>query len=210
MDLDERWHEASADDRQAPEVPQMPRQQSGALPAGPVAGRAETGRERSATGAAAAGEQRWREGGPAGAGPGRPGGHGPRVPAAERPLWVEEDHGTRRMADPVRRAAVRAVIIVSVTLIQAMAAFLFTVTDSWLAFPTVLTGVAGTVVATWAVLDVWVTRQVWNQRNGVVSVPSSTARQLRRERRRARRAARVAAREAGRIGKNGTGRLSRA
>ncbi|MEU1278316.1 hypothetical protein [Streptomyces sp. NPDC005805] len=193
----------------------MPRQQSGALPAGPVAGRAETGRERSATGAAAAGEKRRREGGPAGAGaagagPGRPEGRGPRRPAPERPLWVEEDHGRRRMADPVRRAAVRAVIIVSVTLIQAMAAFLFTVTDSWLAFPTVLTSVAGTVVATWAVLDVWVTRQVWNQRNGVVSVPSSTARQLRRERRRARRAARVAAREAGRIGKSGTGRLSRA
>jgi len=51
------------------------------------------------------------------------------------------------------------------------------------------------VVATWSVLDVWVTRQVWNQRNGVVSSPSSAARALRRERRRARRAARQGARE---------------
>jgi hypothetical protein len=50
------------------------------------------------------------------------------------------------------------------------------------------------VVASWAVLDVWVTRQVWNQRNGVVSSPSSAARALRKERRRARRAARAAAR----------------
>jgi hypothetical protein len=36
-----------------------------------------------------------------------------------------------------------------------------------------------------------VTRQVWRQRNGVVSEPSSTARQLRRERRRARKAAQM-------------------
>jgi hypothetical protein len=42
---------------------------------------------------------------------------------------------------------------------------------------------------------VWVTRQVWNQRNGVLSQPSSTARDLRRERRTARRAGRAAARE---------------
>ena len=102
----------------------------------------------------------------------------------------------RRMPDPVRTAAVRAVIIASLTLIQAMVAFLCTLTGSWLAFPMVLSSVASTVVATWAVLDVWVTRQVWNQRNGVVSVPSSTARQLRRERRRARRTARAAARRA--------------
>lgn len=104
-----------------------------------------------------------------------------------RPLWWEEPATRRRMADPVRTAAVRAVIIVAITLIQAMVAFLSTLAGSWLAFPAVLSTVASTVVATWGVLDVWVTRQVWVQRNGVQSQPSSTARQLRRERRQARR-----------------------
>jgi hypothetical protein len=60
----------------------------------------------------------------------------------------------------------------------------------------VLSSVGSTVVATWGVLDVWVTRQVWNQRNGVVSAPNSTARQLRRERRQARRQARAQGRPA--------------
>ncbi|MGW1468020.1 hypothetical protein ACWCPT_27165 [Streptomyces sp. NPDC002308] len=135
-----------------------------------------------------------------------------RVP---RQLWVEEPAVRRRMPDPVRTAAVRAVMIVSLTLIQAMVAFLCTMAGSWLAFPMVLGGVAGTVGATWSVLDVWVTRQVWNQRHGVVSVPSSTARQMRRERRRARRAERRAAREGGagigghRQAGTGRGRLSR-
>jgi hypothetical protein len=114
------------------------------------------------------------------------------------------------MADPVRTAAVRAVIITSLTMIQAMVAFLCTLTESWLAFPMMLSSVAGTVVTTWAVLDVWVTRQVWNQRNGVVSLPSSSARQLRRERRRARRTARTAARRAEQIRRRGSGRLSQA
>ncbi|MFE5741401.1 hypothetical protein [Streptomyces celluloflavus] len=104
-----------------------------------------------------------------------------------RALWQEEPATRWRMPDPVRTAAVRAVIIVAVTLIQAMVAFLSTVTGSWLAFPAVISTVASTVVATWGVLDVWVTRQVWVQRNGVWSQPSSTARELRRERRRARR-----------------------
>ncbi|MEW9520213.1 hypothetical protein [Streptomyces tubercidicus] len=104
-----------------------------------------------------------------------------------QPLWQEEPATRRRMADPVRTAAVRAVIIVALTLIQAMVAFLSTLAGSWLAFPAVLSTVASTVVATWGVLDVWVTRQVWVQRNGVWSQPSSTARELRRERRRARR-----------------------
>ncbi|MFE7129226.1 hypothetical protein [Streptomyces sp. NPDC057617] len=122
-----------------------------------------------------------------------------------RGLWVEEPATRYRMPDPVRTAAVRAVIIAAVTLIQAMIAFLSTLAGSWLAFPMVLSSVASTVVATWGVLDVWVTRQVWNQRNGVVSVPSSTARALRRERRRARRAARSAAREAARIRRRGRG-----
>ncbi|MGH4030438.1 hypothetical protein ACQB60_16020 [Actinomycetota bacterium Odt1-20B] len=125
------------------------------------------------------------------------------------PLWVEEPARRRRLPDPVRTAAVRAVIIVSLTLIQAMIAFLCAVAGSWLSFPMVLSSVGSTVVATWAVLDVWVTRQVWNQRHGVVSVPSSTARQLRRERRKARRQARVAARAKDRIRRRGgTGQLS--
>ncbi|MFB7635933.1 hypothetical protein ACFC0M_33965 [Streptomyces sp. NPDC056149] len=104
-----------------------------------------------------------------------------------RPLWQEEPATRRRMADPVRTAAVRAVIIVAVTLILAMVAFLCTLARSWFAFPAVLATVTSTIVATWAVLDVWVTRQVWVQRFGVRSEPSSTARELRRERREARR-----------------------
>ncbi|MFD5783708.1 hypothetical protein ACFVWX_31035 [Streptomyces sp. NPDC058220] len=131
-----------------------------------------------------------------------------------RELWIEEPAVRYRMPDPVRKAAVRAVIIAAVTLIQAMIAFLSTLAGSWLAFPMVLSSVASTVGATWGVLDVWVTRQVWNQRHGVVSVPSSTARQLRRERRRARRAARSAGRSArqdgARIRRRGTNRLSEA
>ncbi|MFZ3468961.1 MULTISPECIES: hypothetical protein [unclassified Streptomyces] len=70
----------------------------------------------------------------------------------------------------------RAVLIVAVTLTDATIAFFLTITGSWLAFPLVLTGIGGTVVATWAVLDVLITRQMWNQRYGVVSEPSSTAR----------------------------------
>ncbi|MFJ3924489.1 hypothetical protein [Streptomyces sp. NPDC090022] len=93
-----------------------------------------------------------------------------------RTLWVEEPARGRRMPDPVRTAAVRAVMIVAVTLTVASVAFFLTLSRSWLAFPMVLTGIAGIVVATWGVLDVWITRQMWNQRNGVVSVPSSTAR----------------------------------
>ncbi|GAA1361863.1 hypothetical protein [Streptomyces beijiangensis] len=120
-----------------------------------------------------------------------------------RPLWVEEPAVRPRLPDPVRTAAVRAVLIVSLTTIQAMVAFLSTVTGSWLAFPMVVSSVASTVVATWSVLDVWVTRQVWNQRNGVVSVPSSTARRLRRERRQARRTVRQEVRDAERIRRRG-------
>ncbi|MGA4802787.1 hypothetical protein [Streptomyces lavendulocolor] len=126
--------------------------------------------------------------------------------AERRELWVEEPVGRRRLPDPVRTAAVRAVLITALTLIQAMVAFFCTVTASWLAFPMVLTSVGSTVVATWSVLDVWVTRQVWNQRHGVVSTPSSTARRLRRERRRAQRAARAEARAAARSEARGTAR----
>ncbi|TXS15076.1 hypothetical protein EAO70_25415 [Streptomyces sp. adm13(2018)] len=91
-------------------------------------------------------------------------------------LWVEDERARRRMPDPVRTAAVRAVMITSVTLIQAVVAFFGSVTGSWLAFPVTITAVVSTVVATWSVLDVWITRQVWRQRNGVVSEPSSAAR----------------------------------
>ena len=122
-----------------------------------------------------------------------------------RQLWVEEPARKPRLPDPVRTSAVRAVIIIAVTLVQAMVAFLCTLAGSWLAFPMVLSSVASTVVATWGALDVWVTRQVWNQRNGVVSVPSSTARALRRERRRARRQERATERAKERIRRQGGG-----
>ncbi|WP_445520062.1 hypothetical protein [Streptomyces sp. NEAU-174] len=103
-----------------------------------------------------------------------------------RPLWTEEPARRRRLPDPVRTAAVRAVIIIAVTLVEVMVALLCTLAGSWSAFPVVLATVASTVVATWGVLDVWVTRQVWRQRYGVVSRPSSTAREMRRLRRRER------------------------
>ncbi|MET8894578.1 hypothetical protein [Streptomyces albogriseolus] len=126
-----------------------------------------------------------------------------------RPLWVEEPAKRRRLPDPVRTAAVRAVLVIAVTLIQAMVAVLCTLAGSWLAFPVVISSVVSTIAATWAVLDVWVTRQVWSQRHGVVSVPSSTARALRRERRQARRRQRAAERERARIRRRGgTGQLS--
>ncbi|MFF7644797.1 hypothetical protein [Streptomyces canus] len=127
-----------------------------------------------------------------------------------RPLWVEEPARRRRLPDPVRTSAVRAVLIIAVTLLQAMVAFLCTMAGSWLAFPMVLSSVASTVVATWGAVDVWVTRQVWNQRHGVVSTPSSTARALRRERRKARRQARITERTQERIRRQGgsAGRLS--
>ncbi|MGW1273562.1 hypothetical protein [Streptomyces sp. NPDC002491] len=128
---------------------------------------------------------------------------------AYRPLWVEEPAKRRRMPDPVRTAAVRAVLVIAVTLIQAMVAFLCTLAGSWLAFPMVISSVVSTVLATWGALDVWVTRQVWNQRNGVVSTPSSTARALRREQRWARRQVRAAERTQARIRRQGgAGQLS--
>ncbi|MFI9806728.1 hypothetical protein ACIHEJ_20605 [Streptomyces sp. NPDC052301] len=126
-----------------------------------------------------------------------------------RPLWVEEPARRHPLPDPVRTAAVRAVLVTAVTLIQAMVAFLCTLAGSWLAFPMVVSSVASTVVATWAVVDVWVTRQVWSQRYGVVSEPSSTARALRRDRRARRRLERAGLREQERIRRRGgTGQLS--
>jgi hypothetical protein len=93
-----------------------------------------------------------------------------------RQLWVEEPARRPRMADPVRAAAVRAVLLVSFTLIIAMVAVLGTLGRSWVAAPALLAALVAVVVSTWAVVDVWITRQVWMQRNGVVSVPSSAAR----------------------------------
>ncbi|KUJ65485.1 hypothetical protein ACZ90_47200 [Streptomyces albus subsp. albus] len=104
-------------------------------------------------------------------------------PGRVRPLWVEEPARRYRLPDPVRSAAVRAVIILAVTLVQAMVALLCSLAGSWLAFPMVLSTVASVVATTWGVLDVWVTRQVWRQRHGVVSAPSSSARQVRQSRR---------------------------
>ncbi|WP_428837222.1 hypothetical protein [Streptomyces coeruleofuscus] len=136
-------------------------------------------------------------------------GRGVRERQYYRPLWVEEPARRRRLPDPVRTAAVRAVLLIALTLIQAMVAFLCTMAGSWLAFPMVISSVVSTIVATWGALDVWVTRQVWNQRYGVVSMPSSTARALRRERRRARRQARAAERAQERIRRRGgAGQLS--
>ncbi|MGI5371349.1 hypothetical protein [Streptomyces iakyrus] len=136
-------------------------------------------------------------------------GRGAKAQQYYRPLWVEEPARRRRLPDPVRTAAVRAVLLIAVTLLQAMVAFLCTMAESWLAFPMVISSVVSTIAATWGALDVWVTRQVWNQRNGVVSVPSSTARALRRERRRTRRQERAAERAQGRIRRRGgAGQLS--
>ncbi|MET7641250.1 hypothetical protein [Streptomyces sp. NPDC005438] len=90
-----------------------------------------------------------------------------------------------RLADPIRTAAVRAVILVAVTLVLLLVAVLCSLAEVWIAFPMVLATVGGTVVSTWGVLDVWVTRQVWIQRHGVESVPSSVARPGRRGRQRA-------------------------
>lgn len=104
--------------------------------------------------------------------------------------WTEEPARRPRMPDPVRASAVRAGLIASVTLIEVMITILGALGGSWVTFPAVLATVASTIVATWAVLDVWVTQQVWNQRHGVVSDPRSTARELRRERRARRRAQR--------------------
>ncbi|AVH61578.1 hypothetical protein C4B68_34550 [Streptomyces dengpaensis] len=178
-----------------------------------MGGREETTEERGygTGGGGPASEQRFEA-----AGDGRVDGAGASVEVEEdeeqayyRPLWIEEPARRRRLPDPVRTSAVRAVLVIAVTLTQAVVAFLCTLAGSWLAFPMVLSSLASTVVATWAALDVWVTRQVWNQRNGVVSVPSSTARALRRERRRARRQARAAERAQERIGpQGGTGQLS--
>ncbi|WP_051833529.1 hypothetical protein [Streptomyces katrae] len=131
---------------------------------------------------------------------------GTAVGAPGRSLWEEEPARRRRMPDPVRDAAVRAVLIVAVTLTDATVTFFLTLTGSWLALPMGIGAIAGTVVATWGVLDVLITRQMWNQRYGVVSVPSSTARDRRRERRRAGREARAeAAGGADRIRRSGAG-----
>ncbi|GAB2630190.1 hypothetical protein GCM10027168_72200 [Streptomyces capparidis] len=98
-------------------------------------------------------------------------------------LWEEEPARRRRLPDPVRRSAVRAGLIVAVTVIEVNVAVLGALAGTWLAAPATLAAVLSTILATWAVLDVWVTRQVHVQRHGVVSVPSSAARppRVRRE-----------------------------
>jgi hypothetical protein len=85
-----------------------------------------------------------------------------------------------RLPDPVRTAAVRAVLIIALTLVAVLVAVLCSLAGVWPALPAALAAVACTVVSTWSVLDVWITRQVWNQRHGVVSDPSSTARRTER------------------------------
>ncbi|WP_206318616.1 hypothetical protein [Actinacidiphila epipremni] len=121
----------------------------------------------------------------------------------ERTVWVEEPARRPRMADPVRDAAVRAGLLSAVALVQALVGVVLAAGHSWLAAPVLVTTVVTSVVASWAVLDVWVTRQVWAQRDGVVSSPSSAARERRAERRRARRAerGRRAAGSRGRVGR---------
>lgn len=116
-----------------------------------------------------------------------PGGSGRICPEAVGDVVYEEGgdcmdildavDGESGMPDPVRVAAVRAVILVAVTLVLVMVAVLCSLARVWLALPMVLAAVAGTVVTTWGVLDVWVTRQMWIQRNGVVSTPGSVARE---------------------------------
>lgn len=88
-----------------------------------------------------------------------------------------------RMPDPVRSAAVRAVITIALTLVLLMVAVLCTLAGAWPAFPAALAAIAAVVVATWSVLDVWITRQVWRQRGGVVSTPRSAARRPARDNR---------------------------
>lgn len=101
-----------------------------------------------------------------------------------RTVWVEETARRPRMADPVRAAAVRAVIVSALALTLAQIGLLLAVGHSWLSAPVLLFAVLTSVVATWSVLDVWVTRQVWNQRGGVLSSPSSAARARRGDPRR--------------------------
>ena len=88
-----------------------------------------------------------------------------------------------RLPDPVRDAAVRAGLLVAVTLVLVMVAVLCSLAAVWFAVPAVLLAVLSVVLTTWAVVDVWVTRQVWLQRHGVVVQPSSAARAPRRRRR---------------------------
>lgn len=85
-------------------------------------------------------------------------------------------YARERLPDAVRAAAVRAVIIIALTLSQLVVVLLSILAGSWLVLPMSLSTLASTMVATWAVLDIWITRQAWKQRNGVVSTPSSAAR----------------------------------
>ncbi|WP_240796189.1 hypothetical protein [Streptomyces sp. RFCAC02] len=64
----------------------------------------------------------------------------------------------------------------ALTLTQLVIVLLCTLAGSWLVLPMLVCTLASSVVATWSVLDIWITRQQWRQRHGVVSVPSSVAR----------------------------------
>lgn len=110
-----------------------------------------------------------------------------------------------RLPDPVRTAAVRAVIIIALTLCQLVVVLLGLWAGAWLVLPMAISTLVSAVVATWSVLDIWVTSQSWRQRNGVVSVPSSVARADARARRAERRALRRAARRQGRGPGSGAG-----
>ncbi|MFX4293969.1 MULTISPECIES: hypothetical protein [Streptomyces] len=81
-----------------------------------------------------------------------------------------------RMPDPVRDAAVRAVLFVAVTLVQLLVLVLSALAGSWLAVPMVFSTLLSVILSTWGVLDIWITRQMWRQRHGVVSLPNSVAR----------------------------------
>lgn len=105
-----------------------------------------------------------------------------------RSVWVEEPVGRPRLPDPVRTSAVRAGLIAAVTLVEVIITILGALGGSWLTAPAFLGTVVSTIAGTWAVLDVFVSRQAWEQRNGVVSTPSSVARRRRRRRPRRRRA----------------------
>ncbi|WP_227870088.1 hypothetical protein [Streptomyces otsuchiensis] len=81
-----------------------------------------------------------------------------------------------RMPDPVRDSAVRAVLLIALTLVQLVVVLLCALAGSWLTYPMLISTLLSAVLSTWGVLDIWVTRQMWRQRHGVESLPSSAAR----------------------------------
>lgn len=94
-------------------------------------------------------------------------------------LWVEAPGGRRRLPDPVRDAAVRAGLAVALTLFFVTVAVIGLMGGTWLAVPAFLVTVVSTVLSTWAVLDVWVTRQVYLQQHEPAARPGESARSAR-------------------------------